>query len=98
MDEDIKISLKNEIENNITNMNNSGIYGLDINFNCADEILNSLYKQGKFILAYYDSNRVTTVEVPREVEKIQLKDVYTLSKIRESHMDLTNYQKDIQQF
>lgn len=80
INEDIKISLKNQIENDINNINNIGVYGLNVNFNCADKILNTLYKQGNFILAYYDSSRVTTVEVPRGVEKIQLKEVYALDE------------------
>lgn len=75
--EDIKDILKNQIKESINQINKSGIYGLDIKFNCGHKLLNSLYEQGKFILSYYDSNRSTKVEIPKGVEKVKLKEVYT---------------------
>lgn len=78
--EDIKDIFKNKIKEKIDFLNKSGIYGLDIKFNCERKLLNSLYKQGKFILSYYDSNRSTNVEEPKGVEKIKLKEVYTFDE------------------
>lgn len=75
--EDIKDILKNQIKESINEINNIGVYGLDIKFNCEHKLLNSLYNQGKFILSYYDSNRSTNVEIPKGVEKVKLKEVYT---------------------
>lgn len=75
--EDNRIQLENEMEEYIRQIENSSIYGMDIKFNCDDNLLYPLYKQGNFILAYYDSNRETNVDIPNGVEKINLKEVYT---------------------
>ena len=81
---DINIQLQNEIENNIEYINQFGFYGLDIEFNCDKEgknsLLYSLYNQGKFILAYYSSNRATYMAKPLGVEKIKLKDSYAFDE------------------
>ncbi|WP_297712165.1 AAA family ATPase [Clostridium sp.] len=80
INENIRLRLKNDIENNINNINSCGIYGLNIKYNCDGKLLNPLYKEGKFILAYYGANRATEVEIPKGVEKITLKDVYNFDE------------------
>lgn len=74
---DNRIQLENQIEEYRKQIENSSIYGVDMKFNCDDNLLYPLYKQGNFILAYYDSNRETKVDIPNGVEKINLKEVYT---------------------
>lgn len=76
-DEDLKFKLKDNIEYNIKSINNNSYYGLNINFNCKDSLFYPLYNQGKFIFAYYKSNRSTKVQIPKGVEQIKLKDNYT---------------------
>lgn len=80
INENIRLRLKNDIEYNINNINSFGIYGLNIKYNCDGKLLNPLYKEGKFILAYYGANRATEVEIPKGVEKITLKDVYNFDE------------------
>ena len=80
INENIRLRLKNDIEDNINNINSCGIYGLNIKYNCDGKLLNPLYKEGKFILAYYGANRATEVEIPKGVEKITLKDVYNFDE------------------
>lgn len=81
-DESVKIQY--EINKTIEDINRFSCYGLNLEFNCdktgKEDLLHSLYKQGKFILAYYSSERSTNVQIPSGVEKIQLKNTYTFNE------------------
>lgn len=81
-DESVKIQY--EINKTIEDINRFSCYGLNLEFNCdktgKEDLLHSLYKQGKFILAYYSSERSTNVQIPLGVEKIQLKNTYTFNE------------------
>lgn len=55
------------------------ISDFDIDIDVADsEEVNVLYKQGNFILAYYEAGRTTDFEIPNGVEQIILKDAYSV--------------------
>ena len=78
--EEKRIYLRNKIDESYLNINNCANSNLDLNFAEDEKSLASLYKSGKFILAYYGSNRKTEVQVPVGVEKVNLKDVYSLEE------------------
>lgn len=80
LDEFQKITIKNQIDENMKNLNSCSIYGININFNCNKTQLYPLYKQGEFILAHYSANRVTSVDVPKGVENITLKNTYSVNE------------------
>ena len=50
--------------------------GLKLYFN--DDNLTEKYQSGKFILAYFDAHRTTSVDIPSGVEKINLDDKYSM--------------------
>ena len=81
-DEFVKIQY--EINKTIEDINSFSRYGLNVEFNCdktgKENLLHSLYKQGKFILAYYSSERSTNVQIPSGVEKVELKDAYAFDE------------------
>ena len=81
-DEFVKIQY--EINKTIKEINSFSRYGLNVEFNCdktgKENLLHSLYKQGKFILAYYSSERSTNVQIPSGVEKVELKDAYAFDE------------------
>ncbi len=69
-------SVKNELNERIkkdTELRN----GIFLKFYGLEEALISNYTQGNFILAHYKSDRAFEAEVPRHVEKVQLKEYYT---------------------
>ncbi|MBY6951039.1 AAA family ATPase [Clostridium botulinum] len=78
--EDKKINIKNELEKNYDTLNSLSNKHIDLNFSSDENQLNILYKHGKFILAYYGANRQTKVEIPKVVEKVGLKEVYSLDE------------------
>lgn len=52
-------------------------FDIDIDISDPEEVI-SMYKQGKFILAYYGAGRTTDFEIPNGVEQIILKDSYSV--------------------
>lgn len=52
--------------------------GLSLDFNTLKD-LNSKYNDGNYILAYFNSKRLTNVNSPKSIEKINLKDKYSLN-------------------
>lgn len=54
--------------------------GLDLEFNQSTDEIRHCFEEGQFILAYYKADRVFQAEVPKHVEKIELKDKYTISE------------------
>jgi predicted ATP-binding protein involved in virulence len=75
-----KVMLKNEIDNRYRWISSEGCNELDLNFYGDENQLIPLYKQGKFILAYYGANRKVDVQMPIGVEKVNLKEVYSLNE------------------
>lgn len=54
--------------------------GLDLKFNESIDRLSYYFEKGQFILAYYKAERVFQAEVPKHVEKIELKDTYAITE------------------
>lgn len=54
--------------------------GLDIKFNQPYDRLRYYFEKGQFILAYYKADRIFRAEVPKHVEKIELKDRYVIEE------------------
>ncbi|NFT91088.1 AAA family ATPase [Clostridium botulinum] len=79
-DEEKKINIKLELEKYDNTLRILSDEHIDLNFSGDENQLNMLYKHGKFILAYYGSNRQTNVEIPSGVEKINLKQTYSLDE------------------
>jgi len=80
VDEEKRLNLKQEIDRNYSYLDNHANSNLNLNFSGDESSLVNLYKNGKFILAYYGANRKTEVQVPVGVEKVNLKDVYSLEE------------------
>lgn len=72
--------LKNQIDNTCRWIASNGSFELDLEFAGDEKKLAPFYKQGKFILAYYGANRKIDVQIPNGVEKINLKEVYSLNE------------------
>lgn len=53
---------------------------IEIKINCSWKEFQSLYQQGKFVLAYYGAERVFEADVPKHVEKVELKQKYTMQE------------------
>ena len=70
--------IKNEIELYQRNWENAR-QGIDISLNVALDGLISHFKNGEFVLAYYKDNRVFEAEQPKHVEKVELKENYSIS-------------------
>lgn len=78
--EDEKINLRNELEIRYGRIDSLSSRAVDVIFSCEEKNLGAIYKQGKFILSYYGSNRQTSVEIPKGVEKLKLKETYSLDE------------------
>lgn len=58
--------------------------GVVLKLNCMSQHLVQLFNRGKFIVAYYRANRIFDAQIPKHVEKVELKDNYAiLEKPRE---------------
>lgn len=66
-----------EIERTINILNNYK-KGIDIKFNSSLEKIESEYKSGNFITAYYKANREFKADIPRQIEKVEFKDSYSI--------------------
>lgn len=54
--------------------------GLDLIFNVPVNDLKTHFDQGKFVLAYYEATRKFNAVIPEHVEKVQLKDNYSITE------------------
>ncbi|WP_270556595.1 ATP-binding protein [Dorea amylophila] len=54
--------------------------GVMLEMNCPLEKMRNCFEQGQFIAAYYKADRVFTAEVPKYVEKIELKSDYAIDE------------------
>ncbi|URZ17987.1 AAA family ATPase [Clostridium felsineum] len=78
--EDKKLKIQNELKQCYYLLNNIGNSQVDLSFFGDENEYCTFYDQGKFILAYYGANRKTTVEIPNGVEKLKLKETYSLNE------------------
>lgn len=53
-------------------------YGQGVNLNIKHSTLLDKYKQGKFILAHFDAHRMSHVDIPKGIEKIEVSGVYSI--------------------
>lgn len=66
--------------------------GINVKFNCGKSRLQETYKQGCFILAYFKTDRVFEATVPQHIEKVALKEKYTIAD--EPRKDFIKYLVD----
>lgn len=59
---------------------NSMINGIDVEFNKPVNVLRDQFEEGRFILAYYKAERLFKADVPKHVEKVILKEKYTIQE------------------
>lgn len=69
-----KLILNHQYE--LKNMQN----GIMLKFNCPKESLFPEFEKGEFILAYYKAERTFNAEVPKHVEKVELKKQYEITE------------------
>ena len=82
-----KTSLLNSIATflgSITNLDDPIIEetsaGIMLDLNCSLEDVRQEFQQGHFIVAYYKADRVFRAQVPKHVEKVELKNDYTIDE------------------
>ena len=78
--EEKMVGIQNQLESSYDSLNILGNKHVDLIISGNENQINSFYKKGKFILAYYGANRQTTVEIPKGAEKVQLKETYSLDE------------------
>lgn len=72
--------------------------GLQIVFNDESEIVKK-YREGKYILAYFNSTRNVKMDIPTNIEKVQLKEKYNIQEnIGEIFVNYLVYLKTQQSF
>ena len=54
--------------------------GIMLDLNCSLEDVRQEFQQGHFIVAYYKADRVFRAQVPKHVEKVELKNDYTIDE------------------
>lgn len=54
--------------------------GVDIAFNMPIKEIRCFYEKGQFIMAYYKAERIFEAEKPKHVEKIELKEKYSIDE------------------
>ena len=54
--------------------------GIELDFNESKETLHYHFEKGNFVLAYYKAERTFYADVPKHVEKIDLKDKYLINE------------------
>ena len=74
-DENLIKSVKNA-EDNLNKLKG----GVDIKLNYSIFEIKNMFKSGNFVLAYYKSDRVFSADVPKHVEKVELKDHYSINE------------------
>lgn len=53
---------------------------MKLRFNCRKDFLRDCFKNGEIILAYYKAERTFHAYQPNHIEKVELKDVYTMEE------------------
>lgn len=75
-----KLAMENQLKEKRIWIDSVSKNGLDLIFSYDEENLRTLYKSGKFILAYYDSKREVKIDIPKGSEKIELKKLYSFDE------------------
>lgn len=79
-----KTSLLNSIASfldSITNLDDSiSTGGVMLELNCPLNDVRQEFKQGHFVVAYYQADRVFEAQIPKHVEKVVLKNDYTINE------------------
>lgn len=57
---------------------NDALCGVELDFNVPENGIKSHFTNGSFIVAYYEANRRFDAMIPKHVEKVTLKDNYTI--------------------
>lgn len=78
-DQEKRLLLESKINEIKKNSKEYGIYRLNLNFSTNCENFITLLKEGKLIIAYFDANRQTSVEIPRSPEKIDLNKTFSIN-------------------
>lgn len=78
--EEKRIYIQSELEERYSYINSMSCNELNLTFSGEENNLGSIYKHGKFILAYYGATRQTNVEIPKGAEKVKLKETYSLDE------------------
>lgn len=55
--------------------------GVEIRFNCPEDMLRDCFEKGQFVLAYYKAERTFYADQPGHIEKVELKDKYMITDI-----------------
>ena len=55
-------------------------HGISLRLNYPMETMKSMFEKGQFIFAYYKDERILTADIPEHVEKVELKDNYTIQE------------------
>jgi len=55
--------------------------GMSMEFNQPAETLQYVFEKGEFILAYYKAERIFRADTSKHIEKVELKDKYTIKEI-----------------
>lgn len=72
-----------EVQNAIANYNielSSVDCGSVLEFNQSVETIRDYFKKGQFILAYYKAERIFQADVPKHIEKVELKETYGITE------------------
>lgn len=54
--------------------------GLDLKYNVNENVLHSRFEKGEFIVAGYKADRVFRADTPSHIERVELKDSYTIDE------------------
>lgn len=60
----------------LARMNNA----LSVKFNEPEDVLRCRFEKGQFILAYYKAERLFKADIPKHIEKVDLKDNYAITE------------------
>lgn len=67
--------------------------GVSVEFNEPAEIFRHCFEKGQFILAYYKADRIFNADIPKHVEKVNLKEKYSINE--EPHKVFVKYLLDL---
>ena len=56
-------------------------HGLDLEFSCPASKFKSAFSQGRFVVAFYKCDRTFSAIIPKQIEKVELKESYGIEKI-----------------
>lgn len=54
-------------------------HGINMQLNCPRDGIRSMFETGEYIIAYYKADRIFHTEIPKHVEKVELKEHYSIT-------------------